>query len=563
MIENISPEYEPFVKHVHVETPGTLDRLIPRNERDRITKLMITGYLNSKDFDDVLDDMCRIEYDYEYEGDPDDDDDYKVDWSETPRLRTLDMGGSELVGQTNLPTFGYQSVLEHLVLPSNAKSTMESDYEESFDGCYLKSLVLPNGLIEFDGFSCNSNLKDVVIPDSVEVIGDSALGHCTSLETINIPPKAKLVGNPFHGCTSLKRFDLHPDNPFYTLVDGVLFTKDHKTLVSYPEGIHADSYTIPDGVEELVADAFCSSVLKKIIMPNGLKRVGRDCFLMASNVEELVFPDTVEHIGFRCMSWCKSLRAVTLPPNLDSIPEEIFSGCPHLHNISFPDSVKCIPLRALVWNKSVETLHLPENLEEIHIDHPFDIFALSSKGALKSIFFPRNVKYIPAGIFRNCSKLKSFDVHPDNPYYMTAEDGALCTKGMKELVSVPNWNRDSYIVPNGIEVIQPSVFWQFHKLKDVTLPESLQKICLRAFDGCESLESLTIPANLTTIEERVFDNCKRLTTITMLPLLPPNVEGELIAFSKSYKHLTLRVPADALSAYKEHKVWSKFKVISI
>lgn len=563
MIENISPKYEPFVKHVHVETPGTLAKLIPSKERDAITTLVITGFLNSKDFDDVLDDMCRIEYDYEYEGDPDDEDDYKIDWSETPRLRTLDMGGCELVGQTNVPYFGYKSVLEHLVLPSNAKSTMESDYEESFDGCYLKSLVLPNGLIEFDGFSCNPGLKDVVIPDSVEVIGDSALGHCTSLETINIPPKAKLVGNPFHGCTSLKRFDLHPDNPYYTLVDGVLFTKDRKTLVSYPEGLHVESYTVPSFVEEIGSEAFAYTLLKEIILPECLKRVGSQSFLGADNLTKLVFPDTVEQIGFRCMGWCKSLRSVVLPAKLKEAPQQLFSGCRNLHEINFPASVKRIPLETLVWNEAFETINLPEGLEEISIERNFDIFYCASQGALKSIFFPRSLRYIPAGIFRNCSKLKSFDVHPDNPYYMTAEDGALCTKGMKELVSVPNGNRESYIVPDGIEVIQPSVFWHFHKLKDVTLPESLQKIGMRAFDSCESLAELTIPANVTTIEERVFDDCKRLTTITMLPLLPPNVEGELIAFSKSYKHLTLRVPADALSAYKDHKVWSKFKIISL
>ena len=44
----------------------------------------------------------------------------------------------------------------------------------------------------------------------------------------------------------------------------------------------------------------------------------------------------------------------------------------------------------------------------------------------------------------------------------------------------------------------------------VTLPDSLTKIGVNAFNGCTSLESITIPDSVTKIEPQAFAYCKKV-----------------------------------------------------
>lgn len=41
------------------------------------------------------------------------------------------------------------------------------------------------------------------------------------------------------------------DNQDYSSLDGVLFTKDRKTLLKYPLGSTVLSYSVPEGTEEI------------------------------------------------------------------------------------------------------------------------------------------------------------------------------------------------------------------------------------------------------------------------------------------------------------------------
>lgn len=43
---------------INIDVPGTLSEKIPEEIRDRISSLKISGVINYKDFDRVLDDMC-------------------------------------------------------------------------------------------------------------------------------------------------------------------------------------------------------------------------------------------------------------------------------------------------------------------------------------------------------------------------------------------------------------------------------------------------------------------------------------------------------------------------
>lgn len=70
---------------INIDVPGTLSEKIPEEIRDRISSLKISGVINYKDFDRVLDDMCTSL------GEFDEYDNYTIDLADSPLLRHLDL----------------------------------------------------------------------------------------------------------------------------------------------------------------------------------------------------------------------------------------------------------------------------------------------------------------------------------------------------------------------------------------------------------------------------------------------------------------------------------------
>ena len=65
--------------------------------------------------------------------------------------------------------------------------------------------------------------------------------------------------NSFLDCKNLKSIEINKNNNKYKSIDGVLFTKDGKTLITYPASKEESSYIIPIDVEEIEFDAFLES----------------------------------------------------------------------------------------------------------------------------------------------------------------------------------------------------------------------------------------------------------------------------------------------------------------
>lgn len=97
--------------------------------------------------------------------------------------------------------------------------------------------------------------------------------------------------------------------------DNVLFSYDGKTLVQYPGGSTATSYTIPDGVETISANAFDSSDnLTEVIIPDGVETIGNGAFSNCLGLTTMNIPSSVTTIDDAFYS-CKNLATVTLNSN--------------------------------------------------------------------------------------------------------------------------------------------------------------------------------------------------------------------------------------------------------
>ena len=129
---------------------------------------------------------------------------------------------------------------------------------------------------------------------------------------------------------------------YYTLKDGVLYSKDETKLIYYPS-CKRGRCVIPDGVTEIADAAFAHCNRMDVLMiPHSVIRIGDDAFWECYGFTNLVIPDGVISIGERAFFECSSLKSVSLPDSLTSIGDSAFWDCKSLPNIIIPKSVTSI-----------------------------------------------------------------------------------------------------------------------------------------------------------------------------------------------------------------------------
>ena len=96
----------------------------------------------------------------------------------------------------------------------------------------------------------------------------------------------------------LEKIEVSPENKYYCSVDGVLFTKDMKTLIKYPKHKKDNFYKIPNTVTTIFRGAFFGAVnLKKIDLGSSLVKIEKHAFCKCINLVKFKIPKTLKFIG--------------------------------------------------------------------------------------------------------------------------------------------------------------------------------------------------------------------------------------------------------------------------
>lgn len=203
-----------------------------------------------------------------------------------------------------------------------------------------------NTIRQYDGFA-----KNVVIPSAIngttitELEGEALMRSsiATLIEQVSIPATITSIGdNCFAGLMSCTAYNVDAANPAYKSVDGVLYTKDGKTLVAYPQGRASASFSVPSGVTAIASGAFTN----------------------ARKLASVTIPSTVKSIGAYAFQDCRSLASVTIPEGVAEIRVQTFMKCPLLTAISFPSSVKVIEHDAFMMT-GIRKVVLPKTVERV------------------------------------------------------------------------------------------------------------------------------------------------------------------------------------------------------
>ena len=239
----------------------------------------------------------------------------------------------------------------------------------SFTG---KTLTVPNTIREIagQGISHVENLEKVVIPDSVKIIGDNAFDSCPNLKEFNISANVESIGaNIIYGCPKFAGYTVDKNNKTYTAVDGILYKKDMKTLLSCPATkttfTNKGEFTVPDSVEVIADGAFtgCKG-LTKINMPKGLKTLGNGAF-SGSGLTTVELPESIDAIGSNTFSDLSNLTSVEIPSTVKIIGDHAFANNEKLAEVILNEGLTAVEDDAFANCPSLKSVIVPESLEHI------------------------------------------------------------------------------------------------------------------------------------------------------------------------------------------------------
>lgn len=314
----------------------------------------------------------------------------------------------------------------------------------------------------------NGNSTDVVIPASiggktVTAIGRLAFEKRKYLYSVTLPAGlVEISPEAFRFCPNFTRFIVDGNNKTFCSVNGVVFTKDKKTLVRYPSGKTDLTYAVPKGVTALSHLAFSTNaVLTGVTFPASLTEVGDSVFYFCTALKEAEFPQTVLRVGTGAFYNCTSLTRAVFHNSDTAIGDGAFAECPDLTIYGHFGS-------SAMWYSN--NFRVPfKNLDEPEPDPgPYEYRADDAMGLTVAGYTGRQSVLEVVESFDGCS----------------------------------------------VTAIGPRAFAGMDFLACVTLPESTGYICEGAFYGCAGLTQVVMPANtITLIEDKAFMNCSSLASI--------------------------------------------------
>lgn len=350
-------------------------------------------------------------------------------------------------------------------------SGTETIGEYAFFHSKVQTVFLPDTVSTIGdyAFYYAGELSSINFPTALTSIGDSAFFACQSLTAVDIPATITQIGpSAWAACTSLPAITVAAENPNYTAVDGVLYTKDMTVLKVYPFAKSGVTFTVPDSVVELEAYAFAYTGMQSIDGCASLRAIGDSAFYS-----------------------CTALKSLPDAPKLETIGERAFYSCKALTSLSFPDSMRSIGEYAFAWCTAVKTFDSGNGLQETG---KYSVYYCT---ALTTVRLGSGMKTIGEYAFYKCSRLANVDFGTS-----VREIGSCAFGGCSKITEI--------VLPDSVELVESAAFNSCSTAKTLVLSQNLREIGARAFMGLKGISTLTIPDSVQKIGNSAFNGLSNL-----------------------------------------------------
>ncbi|MCR5174700.1 MAG: leucine-rich repeat domain-containing protein, partial [Oscillospiraceae bacterium] len=348
---------------------------------------------------------------------------------------------------------------------------------------------------EKNAFKLCTSLADMVLPDTLNIIGESAFYGCESLTAVTIPSGLNSIGDKaFANCTALKSFSV-PYSVWFTTSDGVLYDRSMTKLIQYPPAKTYTSYWIVPKVTEIAPFAFSGShFLEEIHFQSDAPSIGEDAFYGVTATA--YYPGAAD-------GWTASVRQQYGGNITWQATGSSCGTCGDGVSWSFDADIKRLTISGsgaieespsyLVYSGEIQSVVIENGVTEIGEK------AFYACTAMKGITIPSTVHTIGQNAFFGCQSLTGITIPEGrgNPQYGTfyidsyAFQSCSGLTEIKFLGAVPEYGTTPFYNVGGVTLKYPSL--------DTTWTETIRNRLFSDFTGKAvstwTIESYTNPSS--------------------------------------------------------------------
>lgn len=455
----------------------------------------------------------------------------------------------------------------------------------AFSGCSsLISINLSNCTTWGSGWSMYgsifkdcSNLKEVIIPESMTEISDEFFQGCSSLTSFDFSHITKIGRSSFDGCQSLAKIDL----PVCTEIDEYAFKEcSNLTEVNLPictringcafyDCLNLSSIKIPASTY-IGRYAFIGCHFSELNIPDKISYIGDNPF---GNIEKVIINATkvpsfdgglekntiifVPKVSLELYKNAENWKdyagqifasdgdtqtefdvRTTAQANAPGLLQQLDRD--KLNNIvTLKVSGTINGYDIMLFRNKMDNLHHLDLSDADIVANPYEYIqghctrdncldddSFSGLDKLISVKLPKSVKYINKAI-QDCNNLTTVEM-PEN--LVRTYDAFVRCSNLKNIIfhncdSIDYntfyncYSLSEITLPQNLKYIGEQAFYNCSNLKNIVLPNNVEFLGREAFYDCNSLESVQLSTSLKEISSEAFYGCSNLKTVQFPPSL--------------------------------------------
>ncbi len=311
-----------------------------------------------------------------------------------------------------------------------------------------------------------SDVSEVILPDSVEIIEASAFSYAQELTSITLGSKVKSIGSYAFDGTRIKQINF-PDS--LEEIGASPFTPSHWQSSNYND-CQLTSVVLPPALKKIGSGAFRGLKQTSIELPETLMEIEYEAF-MNSSLTEIDLPESLEYVGSNAFAGCEDLKKITIFTNADIC--NVFDGTDSLEQIVVAATATAYRTTEEGW--LCRTGEYGTSLEYVPKDYEAETFSTRGFSSVDERVYDhlKGVKHLVLG-----PEIKEI---PDDFIFPELET-----------ITVDEGNPKYYAVDNMLFARGSGGY-----------SDTVYLIC---YPSCAEAESITIPDEVTRIEDKAFRN---------------------------------------------------------
>lgn len=338
-------------------------------------------------------------------------------------------------------------------------------------------------------FANCTNLKSIVIPDTVTDIGAGGIANCSALKKLVIPSTLNSISdNVFYGSNSIEEINIK-DGSGFVYENGMLINKNRTNIYYLSESaVNIETFIVPQGITTLGANLLRNNKIKKVVIPSSVNYIEVDFF--TSNVDEIeIATDNPKYIVSNDAIYSKDKKILYMYFSKGS-------------EVTLEDGVTTIGPKAFK-NARASIIKLPQSVKEL------SAYAIYTS-YVKKVVIGENINNINRYAFYACD----LDLEmKKNNYYIWA-DGLLYNKDKTKVIECTK-NLQQVEIPEGVVEIGDNAFQSRGSIKNIKLASTVSKIGNGTFAGCNGFVEIEIPSKVTVIGTNCFESTNNLKKIVI------------------------------------------------